>query len=101
MDQSTTANFKASDILYMAPKTVTPSENNTSIEVNVAHLMSKLVISIESENEVSGVKVSGTYKQRNFMPTAIDENERWGRLEAPDDIIACKDEDFFNVKWQA
>ena len=92
VDQSTAASFKASDYLYMAPTTVDPTTSNGAIEVNVAHLMSKLIISVGTENEVTGVTVSGTYKQRYFRPTVTEEADRWGGCEVKSDIKACKDE---------
>ena len=74
-DQSTADNVKASDHLYMAATSITPSDAGISVELS--HLMSKIALTITLasefdalENPISDVTFMGTLASRNFNYTA-------------------------------
>ena len=70
-DQSTADNVKASDHLYMASKSVTPSDAGISVELS--HIMSKVILTItlgdefnSETNPITGVTFKGTVASNTY-----------------------------------
>ena len=82
-DQSDRDNLLKSDLLYMAPKTLTPADLDAegNIKVNLAHLFAKLKVVVTvtgaTTNPISALTIGGTRTTATFIPET-DELEVYG-----------------------
>lgn len=73
-DQSDRDNLLKSDLLYMAPKTLTPADLDAegNIKVNLAHLFAKLKVVVTvtgaTTNPISALTIGGTRTTATFIP---------------------------------
>ena len=72
-DQSTEANYKASDLMY-AYKANTTNSNNTPIELTFDHLLSKIIIVLEADASVDKNILNDAYIELSGLKKTIGIN---------------------------